>query len=199
MSPADCLRAPKHATFRALICAYRDPERFVIQSAVSEDKVESIRKVKLLGSFTPPPRLLSLSLVLLRLEVPQLSLLVCPPTMDKNSSHVALSCVYDAPMAHADDHPHTHGLEPSEAYLRNQRLIRDAETCTVGPMPVQGFIDAFLPLIPEDKRQEVLSSEGTFNDVPSSGAKPVDIYIPLVRVSIIHLRKRVLCPTSLLH
>ncbi|KAI0628435.1 hypothetical protein C8Q77DRAFT_1076779 [Trametes polyzona] len=44
MSPADCLRAPKHATFRALICAYRDPERFVIQSAVSEDKGERIRK-----------------------------------------------------------------------------------------------------------------------------------------------------------
>ncbi|EIW53539.1 uncharacterized protein TRAVEDRAFT_52667 [Trametes versicolor FP-101664 SS1] len=46
-------------------------------------------------------------------------------------------------------------------------------------MPVQGFIDAFLTPIPDGKK-EFLSSKGAFNDVPSSGAKPVDIYTPLL-------------------
>ncbi|KAL1939427.1 hypothetical protein VTO73DRAFT_9983 [Trametes versicolor] len=47
-------------------------------------------------------------------------------------------------------------------------------------MPVQRLVDAFLSPIPGGKKKEVLSSKGAFNDVPSSGAKSVDIYKPLL-------------------
>lgn len=90
-------------------------------------------------------------------------------------------CVYNAPMALDETRLHTRGLDPSEGYSRNRRYIQDARDCTVGPMPVQAFIDAFLPPIPAGREKEVLSSTGAFKRVPPSGAKPADFFTPLVR------------------
>ncbi|OJT06873.1 hypothetical protein TRAPUB_2279 [Trametes pubescens] len=75
---------------------------------------------------------------------------------------------------------HTRGLDPAEGYSRNRRYVQDARDCTVGPMPVQTFLNAFLPSVPVDKEKEVLSSKGAFKEVPSSGSKPSDIYEPLL-------------------
>ncbi|KAH9846881.1 hypothetical protein C2E23DRAFT_743069 [Lenzites betulinus] len=47
-------------------------------------------------------------------------------------------------------------------------------------MPVQAFMDAFLPSIPADREKEILTSKNAFKDVPSSGSKPSDIYNPLL-------------------
>ncbi|KAL1939421.1 hypothetical protein VTO73DRAFT_9977, partial [Trametes versicolor] len=47
-------------------------------------------------------------------------------------------------------------------------------------MPVRAFLDAFLPPIPAGREKEVLSSTGAFKRVPPSGAKPADIFTPLL-------------------
>ncbi len=46
---------------------------------------------------------------------------------------------------------------------------------------MKAFINAFLPPIAVGRKKEILSSPGAFREVPSSGAKPSDIYTPLVR------------------
>lgn len=102
--------------------------------------------------------------------------------MDRKSSPTgALGCVYNTPMALDKTRSHTRGLDPAEGYSRNRRYVQDTRDCTVGPMPVQTFLNAFLPSVPVDKEKEVLSSKGAFKEVPSSGSKPSDIYEPLVR------------------
>lgn len=102
--------------------------------------------------------------------------------MDMDDLTVKLGPVYNTSMALDDHQPHTRGLEPPKAYSRNQRLVQDARTCTVGPMPVQAFIDALLSPVPASRKKEVLPSTGAFKGVPSSGATASDIYTPLVRV-----------------
>ncbi|KAL1939428.1 hypothetical protein VTO73DRAFT_9984 [Trametes versicolor] len=47
-------------------------------------------------------------------------------------------------------------------------------------MPVQLFIDNFLPDVPPDRKEEILSSRGAFSTVPSSGSTPSAIYEPLL-------------------
>ncbi|EIW53531.1 uncharacterized protein TRAVEDRAFT_74821 [Trametes versicolor FP-101664 SS1] len=47
-------------------------------------------------------------------------------------------------------------------------------------MPVDLFLDNFLPTIPLDRKKEVLSSRGAFNAVPFSASTPQDIYEPLL-------------------
>lgn len=104
--------------------------------------------------------------------------------MGRNSSPTgdALSdCVYNAPVALDETLSHTGGLDLSEGYSRSRRYVQDARGCTVGPMPVRAFLDAFLPPIPAGREKEVLSGMGAFKRVPPSGAKPADIFTPLVR------------------
>ncbi|KAJ8469791.1 hypothetical protein ONZ51_g8762 [Trametes cubensis] len=47
-------------------------------------------------------------------------------------------------------------------------------------MPVQTFIDEFLPPLPAGREKDILSSRGAFKGVPSSAATPAEIYEPLI-------------------
>ncbi|KAI0330527.1 hypothetical protein GY45DRAFT_750263 [Cubamyces sp. BRFM 1775] len=90
------------------------------------------------------------------------------------------SCVYNIPMAYNDSHSHTRGLEPSDANARMRRHVRDSRSYTIGPMPVQSFIDEFLPPLPAGRMNVILSSRNAFKAVPSIAATPVEIFQPLI-------------------
>ncbi|KAI0662100.1 hypothetical protein C8Q70DRAFT_909953 [Cubamyces menziesii] len=89
-------------------------------------------------------------------------------------------CVYNIPMAYNDNHSHTRGLEPSGANARMRRHLRDSRSYTIGPMPVQSFIDEFLPSLPTGRKKDILSSRDAFKAVPASAATSADIFQPLI-------------------
>ncbi|KAH9889878.1 hypothetical protein C8Q73DRAFT_705762 [Cubamyces lactineus] len=89
-------------------------------------------------------------------------------------------CVYNIPMAYNDTRTHTRGLEPSGANARMKRHLRDSRSYTIGPMPVQFFIDEFLPPLPTGRKKDILSSKAAFKAVPMSAATPVEIFQPLI-------------------
>ncbi|KAI0364213.1 hypothetical protein BV20DRAFT_956708 [Pilatotrama ljubarskyi] len=100
--------------------------------------------------------------------------------MPEDPSQFDANWVYDVPMALSDECSQTRGLEPEGAPSRIRRYVRDSGGCTVGPMPAQHFLDAFLPPVPVDRKRQLLSNSGAFETVPRSGAKPADVYEPLI-------------------
>ncbi|KAI0357832.1 hypothetical protein OH77DRAFT_1305388 [Trametes cingulata] len=92
-------------------------------------------------------------------------------------------CVYDVPLALDDQLSRTNlpvPEEPRAAWGRLQQYLQGSIDCIVGPMPVQHFLDAFLPSRPASLEHEMLSSENAFKEVPSSGAMPSALYDPLI-------------------
>lgn len=90
----------------------------------------------------------------------------------------ASRCVYNVPMAH-DLSSHTIGLEPYDAKARNvQHLVQFRES-TVGPMPVDLFLDTFLPHS-STERKRMLSTKNAFKSVPPQSKDVTDISAPLV-------------------
>ncbi|KAI0350370.1 hypothetical protein OH77DRAFT_1431108 [Trametes cingulata] len=88
--------------------------------------------------------------------------------------------VYDVPMAYNEHCTRTRGLELDNVTERRKRDINNSREWTVGPMPVEQFLDDFLPSVPPEKRRDVLSSRAAFKDVPSSGDTPAAIFKPLI-------------------
>ena len=86
---------------------------------------------------------------------------------------------YDVPMALDDTLFRTDGLEPRLAMSRLRRHVSLAKTHTLGPMPVDQFLEEFLPPSSEDP-EDRLPSVNAFKDVPQSADSPVRIYKPLV-------------------
>lgn len=100
--------------------------------------------------------------------------------MTEPSSGVS-GCVYNCPVPLNNHYSETRGLERWEAYERIRQNVQASLDCAVDTMPVDLFLDNFLPTIPLDRKKEVLSSRGAFNAVPFSASTPQDIYEPLVR------------------
>ncbi|KAI0366917.1 hypothetical protein BV20DRAFT_1055249 [Pilatotrama ljubarskyi] len=86
------------------------------------------------------------------------------------------------------------GFEPHDVTENRKRDIRSSRDYTVGPVPVEEFLDAFLPAMPLERKQEVLSSRGAFKAVPSSGATPPDIYEPLIAALNAYTKRKCRAP-----
>ncbi|KAH9889875.1 hypothetical protein C8Q73DRAFT_838269 [Cubamyces lactineus] len=61
-----------------------------------------------------------------------------------------------------------------------RRHLGDSRRFTVGPMPIEEFIDCFLPPMPPGRLSEILSSRRAFKMVPSAAPTPAEIYGPLL-------------------
>jgi len=71
------------------------------------------------------------------------------------------------------------------AHGQDQRFTHGIEGKVIGPMPVNLFLETFLP----DQRRTPLPNDVKFSKVPSNPSKESDIYLPLVSevVSSLHL------------
>ncbi len=92
----------------------------------------------------------------------------------------AATPVYNVPMAVSGSSNRTLGLEPERAMARNLQHLAAARQCTLGPMPVQSFLDSFLPVPASVDRSGLLPSDGTFASVPLCARHPAGIIKPLV-------------------
>ncbi len=108
------------------------------------------------------------------------STLLLAVTMPLPASSLPRGCVYDIPMALDSTLSRVKGLEPGGAPSRNRRHVEDSRQWTVGPMPVEEFLEYFLPLdeVPSMGR---LASYRAFNSIPPRADTPDDLYEPLVR------------------
>ena len=97
----------------------------------------------------------------------------------------ALSCAYNIPLALDHTLLETRGPEPHFAKNRNANLLGDCKASIFGPMPVQKFMDHFLPLAAAGEKSDMLESLDAFNSVPLRGAEASDIYMPLVSPSLL--------------
>ena len=96
-----------------------------------------------------------------------------------SSSSRVMQCVYNVPMPQ-DLFYNTVGLDLNGALARNLKHFAESRLFTLGPMPVQTFLDEFLQGSSLDGRPNMLPSEDAFKSVPSSGQSSADISVPLV-------------------
>ncbi|KAI0694171.1 hypothetical protein C8T65DRAFT_57867 [Cerioporus squamosus] len=96
-----------------------------------------------------------------------------------SSSPRLTECVYNAPMPQ-DMLGNTIGLDTNGALARNLKHLAESRLFTLGPMPVQDFLDEFLPRRSDEGRGSMLSSEDAFSTVPTRGDSSADIYRPLI-------------------
>ena len=94
------------------------------------------------------------------------------------SSSTSQHAVYNIPLALDNSSLRTLGPDPEYARSRNASLLADCQRSIVGAMPVQEFIDYFLPVATEDDRTP--APRLTFESVPARGSEAADIYQPLV-------------------
>lgn len=90
------------------------------------------------------------------------------------------ACLYNIPMALPDDLLRTRGLQARDAPSRHNRYVQELKEHIVGPMPVESFLDEFLPAAPKAIDKHRLSSWRAFNEVPRNAKTPAEIYEPLV-------------------
>ncbi|EIW53537.1 uncharacterized protein TRAVEDRAFT_74824 [Trametes versicolor FP-101664 SS1] len=93
---------------------------------------------------------------------------------------VGFGCVYNCPVPINDYFSETRELQRWEAYERIRQNIQASLDCTVGTMPVHVFLDNFVPVVPPDRKKEILSSRGAFRSLPSSGSTSSDVYQALI-------------------
>lgn len=94
------------------------------------------------------------------------------------SSASELKCVYNVPMA-SNMSSVTLGLDPEFALARNLQHLASFKHYSVGPMPVQQFMDTFLPDTSTD-RTGYLHHGDAFTSVPAVAEWSANIYNPLV-------------------
>ncbi|TFK87926.1 hypothetical protein K466DRAFT_490031, partial [Polyporus arcularius HHB13444] len=102
-------------------------------------------------------------------------------------------CVYNAPMPQ-DMLGNTVGLDANGALARNLKHLAESRQFTLGPMPVQDFLDEFLPESGHGGRGGMLSSEAAFSAVPTRGESSADIYRPLIAALNKMSSKQSRCP-----
>ncbi|KAJ8496247.1 hypothetical protein ONZ51_g1188 [Trametes cubensis] len=100
---------------------------------------------------------------------------------------------YDAPMALDENLSGTYGLQPRLAMARLRRHVFNAKKHTLGPMPVERFIEEFLPPNSGDSSGR-LSSRNAFRTVPQCVDVPARIYKPLVSALNKKTRHKARCP-----
>ncbi|KAI9067440.1 hypothetical protein FKP32DRAFT_1643899 [Trametes sanguinea] len=103
------------------------------------------------------------------------------------------SCVYNVPMALDFDLVRTAGLLPAFAVHRGKEHLQEARGFTLGPMPVQTFIDAFLPVVTNDRR-DMLSARNAFAAVPERAETVAQIYEPLITALSKRTKHKSRCP-----
>ncbi|PIL30491.1 hypothetical protein GSI_07191 [Ganoderma sinense ZZ0214-1] len=89
-------------------------------------------------------------------------------------------CVYNIPLALDHTLLQTQGPQPHFAKNRNTNLFADCHRSILGPMPVQEFVDHFLPPLAADDKSDMLETLDAFKSVPLSAVEAPDIYKPLV-------------------
>ena len=88
--------------------------------------------------------------------------------------------IYNVPMALNPELSCEQGLEPGLAMARVKRHISGSYKTTVGPMPVESFLQEFLPNTPVDSKGR-LSSRNAFMAIPPHTDHRIHISQPLVR------------------
>ncbi len=104
--------------------------------------------------------------------------------------------VYNVPMALSGSSNRTLGLEPERAMARNLQHLAAARQCTLGPMPVPSFLDAFLPLPVSADRSGLLPSDGAFASVPLRARNVAGIIKPLVSMQRLAIGSSVTLPVA---
>ena len=89
--------------------------------------------------------------------------------------------IYDCPLAIDPHSLQPRGFEPKDVLLRYKRYVPDSRHYVVGPMPVQEFLDEFLPPSSAEDRSNMRAPTKAFRAVPSRATVPAEIYEPLVR------------------
>ncbi|RDX42652.1 hypothetical protein OH76DRAFT_92714 [Lentinus brumalis] len=105
-------------------------------------------------------------------------------------------CVYDAPMALDATLSHTRGMEPEAAKARNHRQVQDLMKAIVGPIPVEAFLDGFLPRRKSWSKAPSHPRKHAFKVVPPNAATAEGICGPLMD-ALNKATKR--CPGYLFH
>ncbi|RDX42645.1 hypothetical protein OH76DRAFT_1488526 [Lentinus brumalis] len=91
---------------------------------------------------------------------------------------------------------HTRGMEPEAAKARNRRRVQDLMKAIVGPLPVEAFLDAFIPRRESWGKAPSLSRKHAFIAVPRHATTAEGICGPLLKA----LRKaRTHCPGYSFH
>ncbi|KAJ2992450.1 hypothetical protein NUW54_g7931 [Trametes sanguinea] len=100
---------------------------------------------------------------------------------------------YNVPMALDLQLCRTDGLHPEHATARLWRHIAEGKKSTIGPMPVNSFLEELLPLPPSATRHR-LSSTAAFNGVPHCADNDAEIYMPLLQALNKRTKTKSRCP-----
>ncbi|KAI0324551.1 hypothetical protein GY45DRAFT_1331419 [Cubamyces sp. BRFM 1775] len=88
--------------------------------------------------------------------------------------------IYDLPVALDPELSCTQGLEPDVAIAHVKRRVLDSYNFTVGPMPVESFLEEFLPNTPPVDPGGRLSSKNAFMAIPPRAEDRAHISQPLI-------------------
>ncbi|OBZ71147.1 hypothetical protein A0H81_08660 [Grifola frondosa] len=86
----------------------------------------------------------------------------------------------DTPVSRNENSAQALGFESDDAKSRYQRMVDEAERTTLGPMPIQEFLTAFLPLQDETVLNDMPSPLYAFGKIPESPNDESEIYDPLI-------------------
>ncbi|OBZ71567.1 hypothetical protein A0H81_08676 [Grifola frondosa] len=94
----------------------------------------------------------------------------------------------DTPVTRNENSAQAFGFDEQDAKHRYQRLIDEAKEQVLGPMPIQQFLDEFLPMHDSiEERAGMLSALNAFRNVPESADHERDIYDPLVSLIVVNI------------
>ncbi|KAH8115734.1 hypothetical protein DFH11DRAFT_1507170, partial [Phellopilus nigrolimitatus] len=114
-----------------------------------------------------------------------------PPPNPAGPRPIPCSPAKDTPIARTENGAKD-GFDPMDAKSRNIRYAREMKRWCVGPMPVEEFLDEFLPPAPKGKGTRAMPScKGAFNRVPMEPKDEQAIYEKLIPA--INYKKR--CPS----
>ncbi|KAH8115724.1 hypothetical protein DFH11DRAFT_1702549 [Phellopilus nigrolimitatus] len=114
-----------------------------------------------------------------------------PPPNPDGPRPIPCSPAKDTPIARTENGAKD-GFDPKDAKSRNIRYAREMKRWCVGPMPVEEFLDEFLPPAPKGKGARAMPScKGAFNRVPMVPKDEQAIYEKLIPA--INYKKR--CPS----
>ncbi|RPD54650.1 hypothetical protein L226DRAFT_509635 [Lentinus tigrinus ALCF2SS1-7] len=111
-----------------------------------------------------------------------------------NSNAIARPFSYDVPVELDCSLSPTNCLDPSSVRSRNLNNAASLRSRTVGPMPVQDFIDFFLPQRYTGDLSRFLSSRHAFNSVPSHADSVPTACRALVAALNRHTKHKSRCP-----
>ncbi|KAL7279685.1 hypothetical protein ACG7TL_006092 [Trametes sanguinea] len=100
---------------------------------------------------------------------------------------------YNVPLALNPELSRTDGLHPDFAHIRLERHLVEYKRYTLGPMPVNSFLEELLPL-PHHHTRGRMSSRSAFSGVPPDADCPVEVYVPLLQALTKRTKTKSRCP-----